>query len=248
MLVVSTGCRPLPWRVPPSTGTPTGLEVLVLGPGNGYGIMGHAGLRLGDTVGHFCWVGDHLQLEIMAWSDYLKMYTIYEQRDILGIELPTSIEQNEHIKDRFLAECYQPFSSRPDYKMVSNNCVHGAWALLCELLEGGEEAHPISGFTPGSLGRWCMESFEVTAMRFYPSHRHEMMYRMQQNEEDISGEFFLPTAEADSHIYSSWRLVYTEDLRNGAMLLRPVAGVGNIGAGAAQTLTGIVGLDRKSVV
>ena len=67
------------------------------------------------------------------------------------------------------------------------------------------------------------------------------MFENAKNGDSTLKDFFVPTTKTNTHDLQCWRLVYTEDLRNEAFILRPLAGVGNIATGAFQTLVGIVG-------
>ncbi|GAB4162700.1 MAG: hypothetical protein Kow00107_09920 [Planctomycetota bacterium] len=241
ILLGSTGCEPHPWKrgsEEPVTSVP--LELLIVGKGNSYGLMGHVGIRLQDVVAHYCWVGEHLQLEVMDAGDYFRMYSTYEERDILGMEPDFTPQQVEKVVRTVLEEADRPSRWDPDYRIFRNNCVHGAWRLLCEGMPDYEARKPLNAFTPEGLAVWTRDNIPLRAERFYPSYRHRRMYEQWARGEGITDEFFVPWADEDSHEYECWRLVYTEDLRGGLTLARPLAGAGNILTGGAQTIKGVL--------
>ena len=239
---MAAGCAPLPWKASPSALSTKGFEVIFLSAGNGYGFLGHAAVREDDRVYSFWMVGSSFVLEEMEVHEFFKLYMQYEMREADGYTLEITAEQRRRFDAWASGVLNIDYPGREAYNVFTNNCATGVWLMLCTLLGIDENKQPMGMSTPGKLRRWIAANMKVTGQTFYPSFRHDKMRRMSEEGKSTTGEFFVPISKSDPHHYLGWRLVYTEDLRRGAFLIRPFAGAANVVTGAVQTVYGVVAL------
>ena len=219
--------------------------MLFIGPGNGYGLLGHVALRNSGQVYGFWMIGCSISLESMPADEFFKLYTDYEERDILGIELNLEQWQLSHLRTRLLEELGHPFSHAPRYNIFTNNCITSVYVLLSECISRDKDAGKLGMPTTRGLAKWIRAHLDIRCERFYPSYRHLLMFEKTSKGESVAKDLIVPLSDCDSHSYSCWRLVYTEDLDGVSFLLRPIGGACNIIAGAAQTVWGVIALPVK---
>lgn len=238
--LILSACATPPWHRQASTDIATGAEVLFVGAGNTYGLLGHAALRLDGLVYGFWLIDCSLVLESMDEDDFFKLYLQYELRNVEGFEIELTDAQIDKLREEIAFGLGVPYPDRPKYNMISNNCATGIYYLFDELRAEKSEEMPQGIWTMGKLKKWIQNNFTVKKERFYANYRHAAMRERLSQGSDITRDFIVPFTRCDSHLYRYWRLVYTEDLMGKAALLRPVAGVGNMTAGAVQTVSGVL--------
>lgn len=216
--------------------------MLIVSPGNGFGYFGHVAIRYGGRVGHFCLSGKYMTVETMDANDYLMLYTEYEQRDLYGIEIELPVGEPEKIMEILEAHSEQPFSPRPYYHSLSNNCTHGAWYLLVRRLSQKPDECKLPNPLPSGLANWVRSNFKVRSERFYPSYRHRKMIEKIAKGEGVASDMFVPSSNTNTHRHIYWRFVYTEDLDGALFILRPVGGAANVATGLVQMGCGVVGI------
>jgi|GEM_PF-3284535 len=243
LVLCSLGCSRPYLKQPVPRSSPSGVELLIVKKGNYPGTFGHVALRYEDEVfGYWESRSNKLVVGHFQRDAFFRYYLVYQQRDMHGFELSIPPEKTGKIL-RILREQYtQPMEERPPYSMGSDNCVVATYRVLCEALDkDDEEAPPLKSIVPGGLERWTKKNFVVVQERYYASTRHLFMKNRKDQGEGVVNEYFVPFSKSDPHVYKSWRLIYTEDLRAALLPLRPVAGVGNV-------ITGIVQLGSSPVL
>lgn len=223
-------------KQPVTRSAPSGVELLIVKKGNYPGSFGHVALRYQDDVFGYWESHDHkLDVGHFQTDTFFWYYLAYQQRDMQGFELEISSPKTRKILRILHEENEQPLDERPPYGMISNNCVVATYRVLCEALDKKEEeAPPLRSFMPGGLEKWTKKNFIIVKERYYASTRHLYMKKRKDEGKSTANEYFPPFSRSDPHAYRSWRLVYTEDLRGTLLLLRPVAGVGNVITGVVQ--------------
>jgi hypothetical protein len=230
------GCSRPYLRQPIPESAPTRLELLIVKPGNYPGTFGHVALRYGDEVFGYWESRDHkLAVGYFLTDAFFRYYLVYHQRDVHGFELDVASERTGKILRILHDQKARPPEERPPYSMGADNCVVAAYRVLCEALDRETEPPPpLPSVFPGGLERWAKQNFVIVEERYYRSTRHLYMKKRKERGEGVAKELFVPLSRSDPHVYKSWRLVFTEDLRGPLLPLRPLAGAANTVTGAVQ--------------
>jgi hypothetical protein len=239
LLLCLLGCSRPYLKQPVIRSTPRGVELLIVKKGNYPGTFGHVALRFQDEVFGY-WESRSRKLVVgrFGTNDFFRYYLVYQQRDMHGFELDIVPKKAEEMRHILRDEYAQPSERRPAYGMFSNNCVVATHRILCKaFVKENEEAPPLHSSFPGGLERWTKKNFVIVQERYYASTRHLYMKMLKEAGQGTVSEHFVPLSRSDPHAYRSWRLVYTEDLRGAHVLLRPLAGVGNVITGIVQLVS-----------